>query len=1073
MKKQSFITILFIVLLSLVEANSFAHDIEVPNADGVTIYYYWINNTELAVSCQGSTYDSFHNEYSGDVVIPSSVEYNGNSYNVTSIGDHAFCYCSGLTSISIPNSVTSIGRSAFSDCSGLTSITIPNSVTNIGGSAFSYCSNLASVMINCSPDYPPNYDKNIFGECTALKSATFDCEIVKPILRGCTSLESVVMTEKVKTIDDSAFDNCNGLGSIDIPQTVTSIGEYAFYGCSGLTSIVVKCSPTTKGDIFVLCNNLKEVTFDCDKVTSLIRNCSFVEKVTLSEKVKDIKEGAFSGCSGLTSISVESGNTKFDSRDNCNAIIETSSNILVAGCKNTIFPNSVTSIGRSAFSGCSGLTSITIPNSVTSIGEMAFFGCSGLNSIIVDSENTKYDSRNNCNALIETETNTLIVGSNCSVIPNSVTSIGDWAFANCKGLTSITIPNSVTSIGAWAFSGTAWYNSQPDGVLYLDNCLLGYKHTKPSGDYQIIEGTRLLASSAFSNCSSLTSITIPNSVTSIEWNAFTDCSSLTSISIGDGVTSIGEMAFSGFGSLTNVTIGNSVTSIGERAFRGCTNLTSISISNSVTSIEKGAFSSCSGLTSITIPNSVTSIGSDAFNGCINLTSISIPNSVTSIGEWAFANCSGLTSVTIPNSVTSIGEYAFVFCSGVTTCTIGNGVTSIGVGAFSGCSGLTSISIPNSVTSIGDDAFFRCSGLTSISIGDGVTSIGDGAFFGCSSLTSITIPNSVTSIGVQAFSYCSNLTSVTMGYSVTRIDNDAFLGSNELTSLHISDIESWCKIDFVSYYSNPLFYAHHLFLDGVEIKDLVIPNSITSIGDAAFFGCSGLTSITIPNSVTSIGDRAFESCTGIKTIISLNNIPPTCEQLTQFGYINNYECIVWVPRESVNAYKGADGWKVFSDIRELSLGDVNLDGEVNKNDLNALVGFIMGENPEGFYEGLADLNDDNEVNAADVVKLVDILHVQDGLSTDWQPKFDSYQVITSLACTLNNNEDKPIQVTKCELYHDQSLVSYATSNVTLESGESKKCSFDDLASLSDNKGFYVVWHYTYNGESYTCRFNLPE
>ena len=280
---------------------------------------------------------------------------------------------------------------------------------------------------------------------------------------------------------------------------------------------------------------------------------------------------------------------------------------------------------------------------------------------------------------------------------------------------------------------------------------------------------------ALAGCSGLTSITIPNSVTSIGQNAFYKCSGLTSITIPNSVTSIGAGAFYGCTSLTSINIPSSVTSIDSVAFSGCSGLTSITIPNSVTSIEAGTFSGCSGLTSITIPNNVTSIEEKAFSGCSGLTSINIPGSVTSIGKFAFYWCSGLSSINISNGVMSIGEMAFYKCSGLTSITIPNSVTSIGYGTFVECSGLTSITIPNSVTSIGQSAFSGCSGLTSITIPNSVTSIGDGAFSHCSGITSINIPNSVTSIGDGAFSHCSGITSITIPSSVTSIGAGAFAG----------------------------------------------------------------------------------------------------------------------------------------------------------------------------------------------------------------------------------------------------------------------------------------------------------
>ena len=245
--------------------------------------------------------------------------------------------------------------------------------------------------------------------------------------------------------------------------------------------------------------------------------------------------------------------------------------------------------------------------------------------------------------------------------------------------------------------------------------------------------------------------------------------------------------------------------------------------------------------------------------------VSIENGVTSIGKYAFSYCSSLTSVTIPDSVTSIGEYAFAYCTKLTSVTIPDSVTSIGRSAFDYCTSLTSVTIPDSMTSIGRSAFYNCDSLTSITIPDSVTSIGYSAFYGCDSLTSVTIPDSVTSIGEWAFRYCTKLTSVTIGDSVMSIGNDAFRDCTSLTAVHISDIAAWCNIDFGGSDANPLYYAHNLYLNGTLVTTLTIPDSVTSIGDFAFYSCTSLTSVTIPDSVTSIGKYAFYYCTSLKDV----------------------------------------------------------------------------------------------------------------------------------------------------------------------------------------------------------------
>ena len=562
----------------------------------------------------------------------------------------------------------------------------------------------------------------------------------------------------------------------------TSTGELTISGKGTMANYFSNNSP------FYYNSDIKTITISSG-VTSIgdyeFYGCTSLTSITIPDSVTSIGDYAFYGCTSLTSVTI---------------------------------PDSVTSIGEDAFRDCTSLTSITIPNSVTSIGQFAFWGCTSLTSITVDENNNEFSS---VDFVLFNKTQTELIQypignkrTNYN-IPNSVTSIGVWAFGNSTSLTSISIPDSVTSIGVCAFE-----------------C-----------------------------CTSLTSVTIPDSVTSIGNSAFSGCTSLTSVTIGNSVTSIGEYAFSGCASLTSVTIPDSVKSIGYLAFSSCDNLKNITVNSN-----NNNYSSQDGVlfnknkttliqypigntrTSYTIPDSVTSIGDYAFYYCKKLTSITIPDSVTSIGSSAFCYCTSLSSVTIPDSVTSIGKSAFYGCSlenvvignGVTSLngfdfdenlksiTIGNGVTSIGDCAFDGCSSLTSVTIGNSVTSIGDDAFQYCTSLTSITLPDGVTSIGDDAFYNCTRLTSITIPDSVTSIGGGAFSYCKNLTSVTIPNSVTSIGSSAFYGCTSLTSV-------------------------------------TIPDSVTNIGNNAFYGCTSLKSITIPNSVTSIGNEAFSGCTSLKDV----------------------------------------------------------------------------------------------------------------------------------------------------------------------------------------------------------------
>ena len=508
--------------------------------------------------------------------------------------------------------------------------------------------------------------------------------------------------------------------------------------------------------------------------------------------------------------------------------------------------------------------------SVTSIGEFAFKDCTGLTSV---------------------------------TIPTSVTSIGEEAFRGCTGLTSVTIPNSVTEIGYSAFGGTPWYNNQPDGVVYIGKVAYEFKGEMASGTaINIKEGTVSISGYAFYGCTGLTSITIPNSVTSIGEFAFSGCTGLSSVTIPSSVTSIGKSAFSGCTGLTSVTIPNSVTEIGWSAFRGCAGLTSVTIPNSVTEIGWSAFEGCTALTSVTF--NATNCKSPGrtyeawFQDC-PLTSLVIGNDVKSIPACLAYYQTRLTTVTIPNSVTTIGYDAFSGCTGLTSVTIPNSVTTIGYDAFSGCTGLTSVTIPNSVTTIGGSAFRDCTGLTSVTIPNSVTSIGESAFYGCTALTSVTIPNSVTSIGRFAFEGTPWYNNQPDG--VVYIGKMAYKFKGEMASGTAINIKE-----------GTVSICPSAFEGCTALTSVTIPKSVTTIGYDTFRGCTGLTSVTIPNSVTSIGGSAFSGCTGLKKIYSLNPVPPVIYWDTFVAY----DVDLFVPKGCVPKYKEAKYWKDFRFIGEI-------------------------------------------------------------------------------------------------------------------------------------------------------------
>lgn len=814
------------------------------------------NNIKYEVIGDGMVSIKNGRSVKGYVNISGIVRHEGLDYTIKEIGSSAFDDCTGLTSVTIPNSVTSIGNCAFRSCSGLTSVIIPSSVTSIGSCAFQLCTSLTSVTIPNSVTSIADYT---FSGCSGLTSVTIPSTIKSigsAAFYSCTSLGTFTIPQNVTSIGSLAFIGCSSLTSITIPNNVTSIGERAFKSCTGLTSVTIGSGVTEIGvEAFDGCNGLTSVSLNCQKIGSWFTS-SNIKNLTIGSGVTEIGNYAFFECMSLTSVTMLNGVTSIGN----SAFSE------CRGMTAITIPNSVESIGSSAFSYCGSLTAVTIGNSVTSIGSSAFSPCGGLTSIKVESGNSIYDSRDNCNAIIETKSNTLILGCKNTFIPSSVTSISSSAFSGCSGLTSMTIPNSVTSIEEYAFY----------------------------------------------NCSGLTSVTIGNNVTSIGSSAFRYCSGLT-----DFYSNVEDVPNTGSDVFTQSSIGNATLHVKKgsldayKAVEPWKSFNEIVEDSESSELNVGDFFESS-IDDTWCKFEVTDGHNVTLRSSLLTGNVVIPPTVTYSGvEYTITGIEGAeTSNPDKPNLT-----AFIDKTGITGVVIPNTVTRIGACAFDGCENIASITIGTNVQDIGFKAFYDCKSLSSITWGTSLKIIEERAFYNIQ-LAAVTIPDGVEEIGWKAF-FSKTLADVTLPTSIKKLSYGAFsCAQTRDINVNITDLMAFNYIEVVTgEYDNGLcFDFYRLFQNGTEVTNLSIPNTITKMGHI-FSGCVSIQSLTIHEDVLEIANCAFWGCSNITKVVSLSDTPVIISGTIRFDNEILETATLYVPSGRTTTYKNA-GWN-FTNIVEMS------------------------------------------------------------------------------------------------------------------------------------------------------------
>ena len=798
--------------------------------------------------------------------------------SVTYIGQSAFRYCSGMLQVILPNSLKTISNYAFCNCTSLTQLTLPQGVTSIGEYAFQGCSNLTTLYVDSSDPYFGRYS-----------------------FSGC-HLETIDFRNSRAVINYDAFNPAPYLTTIKAKK-IQSIGSNAFYNCPQLVTLQLGDSLQLIGDLaFYNCNSLRTLHFPAT-LTSFYAT-------------------SFKYCYALDTITVHPANTKYDSRNNCNAAIETATNKVILGCCKSVIPAGTTTIGRSAFYDCVRLKSVSLPTGLQSIEASAFYDCDSLQTV---------------------------------VLPEGLQSLGDEAFASCSQLTTINLPNSVTSIGCGVFKNCNRITTPIYNTTYFV-----YLPTSYQGAYSIPGAPQKIACEAFYNCDGLTSVLIPSSVTEIYGSAFKNSDNLQTAPLPAGLTFLGSSAFENCSALTSSEIPQGVPKLNNYVFSGCTNLQSVTPSEGLQTIGAYAFNGCSSLPSIVIPNTVSSIGEYAFRYCSSLSTITFPASLTGFGRDVLESCSNLRSIVWNvrtfNNI-SAGDYRydpFYSVRGqITDFSFGDSVQVIPSNLCYNMYQLTALSLGANIQTIGNNVFTGCDNIKSVywnlrtcadpqmytnsvfyplrdsitefTFGDSVRHIPAFLCHSMSRLRELRIPANVSSIGSFAFRYVNALDSISVdednNYYDSRNNCNALIESAsdvlllgcyktvfpyDITGIGDCAFRNVRKLRSVVLPEDVVFVGPEAFNGCHDVKTLLLNDQLETIDDYAFQDCDSVVTLTLPENVSTIGLRAFAHCSSLEAINCTSPNPPTIDG-TSFSWTT---CPIYVPCEYIAGYRSAPNWSDF-------------------------------------------------------------------------------------------------------------------------------------------------------------------